>query len=191
LPGGLSPLRLAVSRRRRRGDASTALANKPSRPALRPGAVLFRVTSEEVGEICEEDRAAWGPVDAVALGARPATKVCTPAFCLVGAELAPVLVVVWRVEQARLPAVIFVAVGELCSMVVGAWGVSPTDVSSVLPSSRPRASVYCGSSQSHVAMELLPTSGLWPWLPVVVGGGWWLLPDASRRGGSMCNFLFC
>ncbi|KAG0551767.1 hypothetical protein BDA96_01G451300 [Sorghum bicolor] len=152
----------------------------------------FRVTGDEVGEICEEDRAAWGPVVTVALGARPATKACTPTFCLVGAELAPVLVVVWRVEQARLPAVIFVAAGELCSMVVGAWGVSPTDVYSTLPSSRPRASVYCGSSQSHVAMELPPTSGLWPWLSVVVGGGWWLLPDASRRGEpkDLCVIFF-
>ena len=95
-------------------------------------------------------------------------------------------------EQARLPTVIFVAAGELCSMVIGAWGVSPTDVYSTLPSSRPRASVYCGSSQSHVAMELPPTSGLWPWLSVVVGGGWWLLPDASRRGEpkDLCVIFF-
>jgi hypothetical protein len=165
----------------------TTPVNKRSRPPLRPGDFFFRVTGE-VGEFCKEDRAVWCPVDVVVLAARPATwfsmwKVRLPSFCLVEAERAPDLVEDWRVEHIRLPAVTSVAAGVICSRVDGAWGATPTDVFSALPSSRPRASVNCGSSQSHVAMELLPTSGQWPRLPVAAGGGWWQLPDTSMRGG--------
>jgi hypothetical protein len=52
------------------------------------------------------------------------------------------------------------------------------------------ASVYCGSSQSHVAMELLPTWGSWLWLLVVSGSGWrQRIPEASLCGGPRDLFV--
>jgi hypothetical protein len=52
------------------------------------------------------------------------------------------------------------------------------------------ASVYGGSSQSHVAMELLPTWVWWQWLLMVSGGGWrQRSPEASVRGGPRDLFV--
>jgi hypothetical protein len=88
----------------------------------------------------------------------PCWEVCLPAFCSVDAEMTLDLGVAWREEQTRS------SCGGFCrrrrvwfqgrrnlGRVPDRWIFSVAFISSMM------ASVYCGSSQSHVAMELLPT----------------------------------
>jgi hypothetical protein len=104
---------------------------------------------------------------------RPCWEVCLPAFCFVDAETALDLGKAWRVEQT------WSSRGGSCrrrqvwlqgrrslGRVPDRWTFSVIFISFVM------ASVYGGSSQSHVAMELLPTWVWWQWLLVVSGDGW-------------------
>jgi hypothetical protein len=122
-------------------------------------------------------------------------EVCPPVFCSVDTKMALDLVEVWRVEQTRSSR------GGICRRrrvwIHGRWSLGCVPdrwIFSIGFISSLKASVYCGSSQSHVAMELLLTWGWWIWLLVASGGGQrQRIPEASVCRGLRDLFVifFC